>query len=61
MILLIAENNVKTSSTCYQKNLDKIWNSKMSSQDQKEFWMKSFSKLENSEMKVMLEEIKLLI
>jgi hypothetical protein len=61
MILLIAENNAKTSSICYQKSLDKIWNFKMSSQDQKEYNMKNFSKHENSETKAMLEEIKLLI
>jgi hypothetical protein len=37
MILPIAENNVKISSTCSQKNQDKTWSCRMNSQDQKEF------------------------
>jgi hypothetical protein len=61
MTLPIAENNVKILSICFQKNQDKIWSCKMNSLDQREFSMRSSLKLENSEMRAMLEVIKLSI
>ena len=60
MILQTVENNVKILSICFQKNQDKIWSCKMNSLDQREFSMRSSLKLENSEMRAMLEVIKLL-
>lgn len=58
---LIAESKLKTLSICSLKNPDKTWNSKMNSRDQREFWMRSSLRLENSETKVTLKVTRSLI
>ena len=61
MRLLTAGSKLKTSNTCSLRKIDKTWSFKTNYQDPREFWTRSSSRLASSEMRAMVEVIRLLI
>lgn len=61
MRLPTAGSKLRTSNICSLRKIDKIWSFKTNYQDLREFWMRSSLRQANSEMRVMVEVIRLLI